>query len=241
VEPAPVRPRLELDPYLLEAETREIERPRRAKPGWWIGLGAVLAVLLVVAGALLFRPEVSSPSRLEPSTNGRDRDGVHLSDVLGPDGPRLGVEPGAAVSAGSAPPTEAKGPPYARGKTAADLETAPVATSARDPKDVAPGSQSAGTGSAADPDSPGVARKEGLPETSSTFRVSFATSDPEVREIEVLCNKGSGKGPSPVIISDAGRGPCRVTFHGQDGRTVLSVAIKEAREFNCVPAERSCR
>ncbi len=74
------------------------------------------------------------------------------------------------------------------------------------------------------------------------FRVEFRVDDPDIEEIEIKCHQGSAKGHPPVVINDAGKGPCRVTGLTTDGVKLVSpVVLTGAHTFTCFAnGERRC-
>jgi hypothetical protein len=81
------------------------------------------------------------------------------------------------------------------------------------------------------------------PVSAESFRVEFRSAMPDVFEIEVRCHQGSGKGPSPVVLNDAGKGPCRITgLSSQAGRLVAWFALTGPGTVTCFgDGQRLCK
>ena len=76
----------------------------------------------------------------------------------------------------------------------------------------------------------------------SRFRVEFRVADPAVRELQVRCHVGSGRGRPPVVIPAAGRGPCKVIALRGEERLVTSVSLTSEKVWDCFDeGQRACR
>jgi hypothetical protein len=75
------------------------------------------------------------------------------------------------------------------------------------------------------------------------FRVEFRAGHPDVYELEVRCHQGSAKGPPPLILNDAGKGPCRVTaFTSASGRMIAWIGLTGPATLTCFQdGQRACQ
>ncbi|MFH1469512.1 MAG: hypothetical protein ABIO70_34315 [Pseudomonadota bacterium] len=81
------------------------------------------------------------------------------------------------------------------------------------------------------------------PAPRESFSVEFKSALADIYEIEVRCQQGSGRGPPPVVLNDAGRGPCRITGSStQAGRIVVWFALTGPGTVTCFEdAQRLCK
>ncbi len=80
------------------------------------------------------------------------------------------------------------------------------------------------------------------PVAPERFRVEFQSADPAVERLVVHCHVGRGDGPPPVVIDEAGRGPCRVTGYRGTERLIVMVPVSGAHTFTCFEGgQRACR
>ena len=79
-------------------------------------------------------------------------------------------------------------------------------------------------------------------DATGLFRVEFATGHPDIYELEVKCHQGSAKGPPPLVLNDAGKGPCRVTaFTSASGRMIAWIGLTGPATLTCFEdGQRAC-
>lgn len=142
-----------------------------------------------------------------------------------PDEPPAEVQPQPSPTA-EPEPDEPKPDPAGDDEPDGDAVAAAPPTGQPDPDEVEPEP-------AAPPDEPTAA---GL------FRVEFLTAHPDIFELEVKCHQGSAKGPPPVILNDAGKGPCRVTaFTNNSGRMIAWIGLTGPATLTCFEGgQRAC-
>lgn len=111
---------------------------------------------------------------------------------------------------------------------------------ATDPSREAP---TAASPPAAPPAAPPPAEPPPVSTAEEFFRVEFRSGDPNIKEFEVRCHRGSGKGPPPLVLADAGKGPCRVTGTAPSGEKYIApVVIVGPRTYVCFAGgARSCQ
>jgi hypothetical protein len=89
------------------------------------------------------------------------------------------------------------------------------------------------------PSDPGSATDPG----SGLFRVEFRAGHTDIYEIEVRCHQGSAKGAPPLVLNDAGKGPCRVTaFTNASGRMIAWIGLTGPATLTCFQdGQRVCQ
>ena len=92
------------------------------------------------------------------------------------------------------------------------------------------------------PPSPDPASSATDAQAPGLFRAEFGTTHPDVFELEVKCHQGSAKGPPPVVLNDAGKGPCRVTaFTSSSGRMIAWIGLTGPATLTCFEGgQRAC-
>ncbi len=77
---------------------------------------------------------------------------------------------------------------------------------------------------------------------TGSFRVEFRVDDADIFKLEVRCHQGSATGRSPVILNDAGKGPCRVTATTKGGEKYVAwVGLTGPGTYTCfVNGQRRC-
>jgi Protein kinase domain len=158
---------------------------------------------------------------------------------------RSDVAAAAATTAKAAATTRTPAPAAttssARTTTAATSTTAPAASQ----EDVAASRISVVTSTTTAPaaSSGSATTSDGAAATpaADTFRVEFRSGEPTVTELDVRCHVGSAKGPSPVVINDAGRGPCKVVGRGGASPVVAVVSLTGTAKYTCFSnGDRAC-
>ena len=78
---------------------------------------------------------------------------------------------------------------------------------------------------------------------SDTFTVSFRTASLDVERMVVKCHKGGlAQGDEVKVISQAGKGPCRVEAGLNGEKMVVSVVVTGPQDFTCFEDNaRVCR
>ncbi len=79
-------------------------------------------------------------------------------------------------------------------------------------------------------------------DATGLFRVEFRAEHPDIYELEVKCHQGSAKGAPPVVLNDAGKGPCRVTaFTNSSGRMIAWIGLTGPATLTCfADGQRAC-
>jgi len=249
-------------PPMRESETGIRRRTRSSLLiGVLLGTTCALAVV-VIAGAVLFRdrfqpapPPVTTPT---PETQ------TSLAGLMSDQG---------AGAATAPPPPEADAPPTEEPKTEVAVATSselPKAQETTPPDSTTgtsskPSSEPPKTTTTSTPSKPQTtdATTVSAPATTPTtpvattstppsttpatgeepFQVEFRSSNPDVTEIEARCHRGSGRGPSPLVLGDAGKGPCRIIGTTRTGEQLVTpVVLTGPKKFNCFQnGERVCR
>ena len=126
----------------------------------------------------------------------------------------------------------------------ADGATATTIPDADEPDDEQPEPLEPEPAPEPDPEPPvvDVEPVEVAPDATGLFRVEFATGHPDIYELEVKCHQGSAKGPPPLVLNDAGKGPCRVTaFTGASGRMIAWIGLTGPATLTCFEdGQRAC-
>ena len=150
-----------------------------------------------------------------------------------PDAPEAEPEPGPDTPEPAKDPEPEPEPPTTADAPEPDPLPEPALDPEPEPEPVADAEP------AADPTAP----EADAGAATGLFRVEFRAGHPDVYELEVRCHQGSAKGPPPLVLNDAGKGPCRVTaFTSASGRMIAWIGLTGPATLTCFQdGQRSCQ